>query len=339
MGPGVTGIHGILGEGGACVGRLGGMSPAVRPRCPRCGYDLSGIAASWADRCPLEGVCSECGHALRWGDVFDPSNNDLPWLVEHARSWRGYGRRVVGTFVRACWPPVYWRAVGVEARVRVWPIVVLVALVWGVPYVISGVVHGMELHRWWMRGSSAYIQRLNLTSADLVPGAAANGLAHPVGRFWDPTLSSWAFTLNTWPHALAFGVILHSCWPVLFLIMPVVRRRARLRAAHLARAWVTGLLMLLPAWCLHLAAISQNWRGGLGRGHWSEDPATWLWVSVPLVGLWWWSAITIGWKVEQGGRVFWLLGLASVLAAVVAGLTADIDLFARWWWWFGWDRP
>lgn len=315
------------------------MSPAVRPRCPRCGYDLSGIATSWADRCPLEGVCSECGHALRWGDVFDPSNNDLPWLVEHARSWRGFGRRVMGTFARACWPPVYWRAVGVEARVRVWPIVVLVALVWGVPYLVSGVMFGYDLRTSWTFRNSAYLSRLNVSDWQLARALAVNGAVHPVGMFWDPRLMWGSFSRHGWPQVLAFGVILHTCWPVLFTILPVVRRRARLRAAHLARAWVTGLLMLLPAWCLHLAQITGQWQRIPGWAQWTEDPATWLWVSVPLVGLWWWSAITIGWKVEQGGRVFWLLAVASVLAAVVAGLAADIDLFARWWWWFGWDRP
>ncbi|MFG0304904.1 MAG: hypothetical protein ACF8Q5_01680 [Phycisphaerales bacterium JB040] len=45
------------------------MCAAEHP-CPYCRYDLSGIASSWTDRCPLRGVCSECGTALEWRRVF-----------------------------------------------------------------------------------------------------------------------------------------------------------------------------------------------------------------------------------------------------------------------------
>ena len=41
--------------------------------CPRCGYDLGGVVAIFRDSCPLEGTCSECGMALRWGEVSCPA--------------------------------------------------------------------------------------------------------------------------------------------------------------------------------------------------------------------------------------------------------------------------
>jgi len=40
--------------------------------CPSCGYDLRGVVSSWSESCPLEGVCSECGYAFRWGALLDP---------------------------------------------------------------------------------------------------------------------------------------------------------------------------------------------------------------------------------------------------------------------------
>ena len=45
---------------------------AQTPTCPRCGYDLSGIVASWTNSCPLTGICSECGLKFRWGAVLMP---------------------------------------------------------------------------------------------------------------------------------------------------------------------------------------------------------------------------------------------------------------------------
>ncbi len=38
-------------------------------RCPRCDYDLRGLASTWRDRCPLASVCSECGLLVEWSEV------------------------------------------------------------------------------------------------------------------------------------------------------------------------------------------------------------------------------------------------------------------------------
>lgn len=41
-----------------------------KPRCPRCGYDLSGAVATWKTSCPLEVTCSECGQRFKSIAVF-----------------------------------------------------------------------------------------------------------------------------------------------------------------------------------------------------------------------------------------------------------------------------
>lgn len=92
----------------------------ITPACPRCGYDQSGQAASWQDRCPVEGRCPECGTAFNWADLFDPSRRDVPWLAEHARGARDAARRTPGMLRRMALPHAFWRAVGVHAAARPW---------------------------------------------------------------------------------------------------------------------------------------------------------------------------------------------------------------------------
>ncbi len=31
------------------------------PRCPGCGYDHTGVVASWTESCPVRARCPECG--------------------------------------------------------------------------------------------------------------------------------------------------------------------------------------------------------------------------------------------------------------------------------------
>ena len=75
-------------------------TPPTKPRspiCPKCGYDQSGEITTWVTQCPLEGTCPECGYALYWSDVVNPSRIRLPWFVEHAESKRGLLRRTIPT--------------------------------------------------------------------------------------------------------------------------------------------------------------------------------------------------------------------------------------------------
>ena len=58
-------------------------------RCPRCGYDLRGVVATWAEACPLQSTCSECGLALEWSEVVGARARRPGWCVEFAP--RGVG--------------------------------------------------------------------------------------------------------------------------------------------------------------------------------------------------------------------------------------------------------
>lgn len=87
--------------------------PAAPPECPRCGYDLSGIVSGWGGWCPLDGVCPECGGALRWADVLVPRPWPPSWHFEWTR--RPTLRTALATLLRLLEP------LGFFARAREHP--------------------------------------------------------------------------------------------------------------------------------------------------------------------------------------------------------------------------
>lgn len=74
--------------------------------CPVCGYDQSGLIASWADTCPLRGACSECGSAIDLSELHRPDLFEETHYFEHPRS--GSIRDLIKTVRRAFFPGVLW---------------------------------------------------------------------------------------------------------------------------------------------------------------------------------------------------------------------------------------
>ena len=111
----------------------------ARVRCPRCGYDLRGLVATWEDCCPLEGVCSECGLTLRWAEVLVPEKLAPRWCVEFARSRRDLPGACMATFVRSYRPWRFWTSIRMAYPVRGKRLAVYVLLLLA-PFVIGYVV-------------------------------------------------------------------------------------------------------------------------------------------------------------------------------------------------------
>lgn len=66
---------------------------AVKPICPRCGYDLGGLIAAWTQSCPLRSTCSECGLDFDCSRALSPRVIGPRWSYEHgftreASRWR-----------------------------------------------------------------------------------------------------------------------------------------------------------------------------------------------------------------------------------------------------------
>ena len=82
------------------------------PTCPRCGYDQSDAVKTWTDRCPLTGVCAECGAELEWSEVCRVHPGTLWWYAEHAPNRRALLWRTPLTLLMLIDPGRFW------ARVR-----------------------------------------------------------------------------------------------------------------------------------------------------------------------------------------------------------------------------
>ena len=47
----------------------------TKAACPRCGYDLRGALETWKRKCPINGVCTECGLKFEWGELLCERRN------------------------------------------------------------------------------------------------------------------------------------------------------------------------------------------------------------------------------------------------------------------------
>ncbi|MCZ6835837.1 MAG: hypothetical protein O7G85_08695 [Planctomycetota bacterium] len=77
--------------------------------CPRCGYDLQGVIASWEDACPMQGVCAECGLEYSWAEVMCPDKFEPRWCVEFKSRSLSFVRKAFKTFAKSLRPWSFWR--------------------------------------------------------------------------------------------------------------------------------------------------------------------------------------------------------------------------------------
>lgn len=110
------------------------------PRCPRCGYDLSGTVNAWKESCELRGTCSECGYEYAWADVLRPERQLPWWLFDYSKGKWGTWTSAWKTFWMAMVPLMFFR------RVRLWHAPVLKRVVWWLPLLlIAAYVAGAEM--------------------------------------------------------------------------------------------------------------------------------------------------------------------------------------------------
>ncbi|MCC7389253.1 MAG: hypothetical protein IT431_10840 [Phycisphaerales bacterium] len=88
----------------------------LAPICPRCGYDQSGIVATWEDRCPVRGRCSECGLEFWWWQAMAERVLGPAWSVEHGE--RLSPRRWARAYWAGLWQWGLWERFDLVARTR-----------------------------------------------------------------------------------------------------------------------------------------------------------------------------------------------------------------------------
>jgi hypothetical protein len=320
--------------------------------CPRCGYDQQGSVAAWGEvSCPIEGTCSECGLRFEWGDLINPYRQRCVGLYEHAKGWRDSIRWFCRTLAWMAWPGVYW------SRVQMHHVVMTKRLVWTVLlgmiglHLLAAGVHAAGASfaaPWWLgpwyvisgwKGAVVYFHAL------MQPFAGVDWYA---SRY---TFGSYVAGISPWIRMAVMMVTGLAIWPIMFAVLPVTRRLASVRWAHIARAaWTPGLFLIMllalrAVWyILGVAYAGVYTLVGPGAGANSlpdpeTDPlfarltSTWAegleWACVLFLAwlvAWWGFAIVRGWRISQGWLVFGLLALTMLIGVVALGLLVNYSI-------------
>jgi len=301
------------------------------PICPKCGYDQSGEIATWESVCPVEGRCPECGLEFAWADVFDPSRVELNWNVEHARTVWQMLSRTPGTLLRLMIPFYYWRSVGVDTPVRLRALSQWILLMWVGVHLLVSIPYGVG---WWRVMSSAYygslseLYQLGGIKASVAPFVTAVG--SPFVYMWiDPKSGATKVGSNLYhasiqrdslsPMLPILGMIL--IWMVVLLATPITRKQAKIRRAHVARAGLMSMIVVVVAFEFAKLAEGFGYLGQVG------NTVNYFWARVfgsvvmPALVLWlivfWATAIYTGWKVRPCRVLITLGSVASLLGGVV----------------------
>ena len=316
---------------------------APNANCPRCGYDQSGIIAAWADVCPLEGVCSECGLEVRWEEILSPKFAPPAWSFEHTP--RPSASRFFRTHARATVVPSFWRGLRLEHGV-VAQRLIMAMIAWIVMcHLMVSVVSGVRIYR---QGSAALAK---IPFPVVAPGSPAPTVrSGPVRRRPTPgfgfgpiptrkqaTDSLWSAVLQgtLWPYGVeritpaslgiirfrsvvprSFGELLFfaAMIPPGFLVLGDTFRKCRVRFVHLVRG--TAYSLSLPA----MAAVVCL----LGASFIEEVP----WTLVSLVCALW---LCVYWVLFV--RVYLRLTHAGWVAAAmltISGLSTLILMVLLW---------
>ncbi len=303
------------------------------PSCPRCGYDASGLVATWERNCPMQARCPECGGTSESSVLFDVERRGPAWSFEHGK--RRMARRWLRTGVRTLapgrlWPAgKRWRGLRPEYPLAPGRLVILAVTWLAVLHLTCGVLLGLtEL------GLAAY-------------GSPTLSNA----RWWD--VRSWSFWWGmarraVWPYAAEIQVPISATSAY---TNPVAEFAAAALAPHLAMAvmvWVwlrrgregmaghavRGAVMSLPVAILWTVLGSGAFAGAmladtrLGEGAVSG----FLWLG-SIAGLfatvvWWWRQFVVLYLGHR--RRQWLvlpLGVLSFVATWFAA--AGVDMLVR----------
>ncbi len=293
------------------------MAPAEREpashdtalqNCPRCGYDLSGAVDSWSDRCPLEGVCPECGLSHRWRDVLNPGFAIPVWFVENPNTpfRRGFPR----TSARCFRPRSFWRDIWMThsfVRGRVIAFVgAWVATAFVVMHMLCGIVK--------ISSAPGFSRIIPVSHIDPITRAA---------QAYEKS-SAWAWMLVLWA----------ILTPLSMLALIHTRRLARVRGVHLLRGLAYGLppIIILIVVNVGLRVVSYqrmpSWRIGWWNTtsipQWEESLWTYFEVAegfavIFLGGViltWCWMAITRRYMRLAQPRA------AAAIMLVIAGLAS-----------------
>ena len=318
-------------------------------RCPRCGYDQRGVMASWAESCPLLGVCSECGLAIDWAEILNPRFALPGWCVEASAPVSRFPAQSLRTLIITHIPWKLWRQLKMTHASngrRLFAHLVMLGLVL---YIALSIATGMDARqhlqqmlasRWGplrTPGTSSITPTGAVLRAALLPfstrsigtytipaGAAMN--PGPIVSALPPPQQSFWSVLSRLGSPLAVLVTLPLCCAAAFAALPISRKRAKVQSRHIVRAMVYAYGLILPA--AVLATINAGWV----RGSSVPNPFALLsmvaWVVIlTLHWMFWWMTAERYLRMQHAAAV--------ATAVFLIGFLAPLSAWGLQYYWFG----
>jgi hypothetical protein len=306
------------------------------PICPRCGYDLQGLVATWHTQgpdtsgasCPTAGTCSECGLLFEWRLALSPHLANVPWFVECQHAMR-LAYSTMRTSIRALFPFVFWRHVALESprnatrrawwllcTLLIWPFLVSATLL-----VVSCIAVAVNPSPTVIWNGSAWVVSAPPSSWDLLVSRSLAVFPNAASVFTSPILALASVLRVEGAALLLCGSLSGAAgFPLMLVVLPFSRAKSKVRIAHLARASAyalapTPLLVALicyivydygplPVWVpAGIAALLSFIVNPMG-------PSGLILLGAPLVwfALWWFFALRTGFRMKD-----WLPVLISML--------------------------
>ncbi|MFN7020008.1 MAG: hypothetical protein ACK4WH_01605 [Phycisphaerales bacterium] len=306
---------------------------ASPPGCPRCGYDQSGLRASWegGDRCPLRGVCSECGFEFDWGRVLNSEKYKLPWLYEHAPGRRPMVRRAWRTWQRVILPWRFWResdGVRLDTPHNWWRLSAWLPVITGSVWAVAGTFQVCEWLLYVLTSAPRSMIRVQVRNPRWWLEAIFNSYFEQVVSLNARWAGGSVIAPREVPYQLTAWLVCAAVMP-LMLLLGTTRAIVKVRAAHIARASIYGLapVILYPLdWFLHRTLLRldvvQSWWAWIINTTKIYDlmPVVFGLCGIAWFGLWWWVVLVRVFALPSGRAVWLLLTTACLLASASAVL-------------------
>lgn len=304
--------------------------PEPASACPRCGYDQSGVVVSWADRCPLGGVCSECGLDFSWRDVLSPVWTVPQWSFEHCRGWWQVGKHT-RTCLHALFFWHFWRAIRMEHPLRssrLWRHVGAMLLASHLVLAASASWRAwhiaMRVAPWWWAGPGS--RGRSAAPGEEAARAAADAFLWP---YWQVHLlgSPVIWQEHAFGRDGVFLLLWMGATPLGFLVLTETFRRVRVRFVHLWRGLAYSTTVV-PVCTMVLVLYRNEWlaarvdaltgASGFGLSAIRGDVSRWL---VAIAAAWhmlfWWAMVRFYLRLPHAEGVTAAMLLISALLGLI----------------------
>ena len=233
--------------------------------CPRCGY---GLDAGPSLRGDAEGICTECGLAIRWEELVS-TYTDPTWFVESRRRRPRIALRGLWTLARCAFPRAFWTRIPLSLPISARGILAFLVAVAVVAHIIAA-IGGLEVERRSWRGRW-------ITNADRIVGIltplnsyAGRAIVANAGRLGPQATGIERASVILWTYA-------YTCDPIGLLAPPIDPRNGNplhpsmgpvsrtgplVDSVATARLQTAVLVPLLAPACLLLLPRSLRRAGG-----------------------------------------------------------------------------